>query len=142
MFWCLFFSPTKAIAPILLEDMRKVAVERKGETNFFTSQNIKDCMKKVIAVNLHQVSQPPFLFFSFSTGNVVLVDLALLTARCKAIVAKCAHFQPAPRLEPMPAPSANCLVLVSFPWLCQCLPSLISTQLASTGRPQISLGTL
>ena len=34
--------------------MRKVAVERKGETNFFTSQHIKDCMKKVIAVTLHQ----------------------------------------------------------------------------------------
>ncbi|XP_044729979.1 integrator complex subunit 11 [Chrysoperla carnea] len=46
--------PTKAIAPILLEDMRKVTVERKGETNFFTSQMIKDCMKKVIAVTLHQ----------------------------------------------------------------------------------------
>ena len=46
--------PTKAIAPILLEDMRKVAVERKGESNFFTSQMIKDCMKKVIAVTLHQ----------------------------------------------------------------------------------------
>ena len=49
--------PTKAIAPILLEDMRKVAVERKGETNFFTSQMIKDCMKKVVAVNLHQIIQ-------------------------------------------------------------------------------------
>ena len=35
--------------------MRRVAVERKGETNFFTSQMIKDCMKKVKAVNLHQV---------------------------------------------------------------------------------------
>ncbi|KAL7301557.1 hypothetical protein TKK_0005987 [Trichogramma kaykai] len=46
--------PTKAIAPILLEDMRKVAVERKGESNFFTSQMIKDCMKKVIPVTLHQ----------------------------------------------------------------------------------------
>lgn len=70
--------PTKAIAPILLvrqkmnstfvvyrlkyyllfqEDMRKVAVERKGETNFFTSAHIKDCMKKVIAVTLHQTVQ-------------------------------------------------------------------------------------
>lgn len=48
-------GPTLAIAPILLEDMRRVAVERKGETNFFTSQMIKDCMKKVVAVNLHQV---------------------------------------------------------------------------------------
>ncbi|EDV90788.1 integrator complex subunit 11 [Drosophila grimshawi] len=46
--------PTKAIAPILLEDMRKVAVERKGESNFFTTQMIKDCMKKVIPVTLHQ----------------------------------------------------------------------------------------
>jgi len=49
--------PTKAIAPILLEDMRKVAVDKKGETNFFTSDMIKTCMKKVIAVNLHQVVQ-------------------------------------------------------------------------------------
>lgn len=31
-----------------------VAVERKGETNFFTTQMIKDCMKKVTAVTLHQ----------------------------------------------------------------------------------------
>ncbi|CAH1110376.1 unnamed protein product [Psylliodes chrysocephalus] len=46
--------PTKAIAPLLLEDMRKVSVEKKGEQNFFTSQMIKDCMKKVIAVTLHQ----------------------------------------------------------------------------------------
>ena len=38
--------PTKAICPILLEDYRKITVERRGETNFFTSQMIKDCMKK------------------------------------------------------------------------------------------------
>ena len=49
--------PTKAIAPILLEDMRKVAVDKKGEQNFFTSAMIKDCMKKVVSVNLHQVVQ-------------------------------------------------------------------------------------
>ena len=48
-------GPTLAIAPSLLEDMRRVAVERKGETNFFTSQMIKECMRKVVAVNLHQV---------------------------------------------------------------------------------------
>ena len=46
--------PTKAVCPILLEDYRKITVERKGETNFFTSQMIKECMKKVIAVNVHQ----------------------------------------------------------------------------------------
>ncbi|XP_053203272.1 integrator complex subunit 11-like [Panonychus citri] len=49
--------PTKAICPILLEDFRKITVDKKGETNFFSSQMIKDCMKKVIAVNLHQVIQ-------------------------------------------------------------------------------------
>jgi len=49
--------PTKAICPILLEDFRKIQVERKGDSHFFTSQNIKDCMKKVIPVNLHQVIQ-------------------------------------------------------------------------------------
>lgn len=46
--------PTKAICPILLEDYRKITVERKGETNFFTSPMIKNCMKKVIPINLHQ----------------------------------------------------------------------------------------
>ena len=30
-------------------------MDRKGETNFFTSEMIKQCMKKVIAVNLHEV---------------------------------------------------------------------------------------
>ncbi|KAF9128185.1 Integrator complex subunit 11 [Mortierella sp. 14UC] len=46
--------PTKAICPMLLEDYRKITVDKKGERNFFSSQNIKDCMKKVVAVNLHQ----------------------------------------------------------------------------------------
>lgn len=46
--------PTKAICPILLEDYRKITVERKGETKFFTSNMIKNCMKKVIPINLHQ----------------------------------------------------------------------------------------
>ncbi|KAL3862318.1 hypothetical protein ACJMK2_008296 [Sinanodonta woodiana] len=49
--------PTKAICPILLEDYRKITVERKGEQNFFTSEMIKACMKKVKAVNLHEVIQ-------------------------------------------------------------------------------------
>ncbi|VDO79041.1 unnamed protein product [Heligmosomoides polygyrus] len=49
--------PTKAIAPVLLEDYRKVQTEFRGDTNFFTSANIKACMKKVIAVNLHETIQ-------------------------------------------------------------------------------------
>lgn len=46
--------PTKAIAPLLLEDMRKVTVEKSNDANAITSQMIKDCMKKVTAVSLHQ----------------------------------------------------------------------------------------
>ncbi|OAD70617.1 hypothetical protein PHYBLDRAFT_1170, partial [Phycomyces blakesleeanus NRRL 1555(-)] len=49
--------PTKAICPILLEDYRKIAVEKKGETNFFTSDMIKQCMKKVTPISLHQTIQ-------------------------------------------------------------------------------------
>lgn len=48
--------PTRAICPILLEDFRKLAVERKGEaaSSFFTSQNIRDCMAKVVPMQVMQ----------------------------------------------------------------------------------------
>ena len=46
--------PTKAICPLLLEDMRKIAADVKKEQGFFTQQMIKDAMKKVVAVNLHE----------------------------------------------------------------------------------------
>ena len=49
--------PTKAIAPILLEDYRKISVERNGAENFFTSDMIKHCMRKVIPLRLHQTIQ-------------------------------------------------------------------------------------
>jgi len=42
---------------LLQEDFRKITVDRKGETNFFTSEMIKSCMKKVKAVNLHECIQ-------------------------------------------------------------------------------------
>lgn len=49
--------PTKAIAPLNLEDFRKVAVERQGEKGFFTSDMLKNCLKKITAVNLHETIQ-------------------------------------------------------------------------------------
>lgn len=49
--------PTKAIVPILLDDYRKLTSERKGETNFFTETNVKDCMKKVTGVNINETIQ-------------------------------------------------------------------------------------
>ncbi|XP_043707112.1 cleavage and polyadenylation specificity factor subunit 3-II isoform X2 [Telopea speciosissima] len=49
--------PTKALAPLMLEDSRKVMVDRKGEEEQFTYNHIMDCMKKVTAVDLKQTVQ-------------------------------------------------------------------------------------
>jgi integrator complex subunit 11 len=64
-------APTKAICPILLvisflffyyfliiffkEDYRKITVDRNAVTNFFKAEDIKNCMKKVRTVNLHEI---------------------------------------------------------------------------------------
>ncbi|GAV70928.1 Lactamase_B domain-containing protein/RMMBL domain-containing protein/Beta-Casp domain-containing protein [Cephalotus follicularis] len=49
--------PTKALAPLMLEDNRRILVERSGEEEHFTSDHIAKCMKKVIAVDLKQTVQ-------------------------------------------------------------------------------------
>lgn len=46
--------PTRAICPLLLEDYRKITIERKGESNFFTSEDIKNCMQKARCIDLEQ----------------------------------------------------------------------------------------
>lgn len=47
-------APARAIIPLMLEDFRKVCVEHKGETNFYTSEMIKECCSKVKTIELHQ----------------------------------------------------------------------------------------
>ncbi|MED6112789.1 Cleavage and polyadenylation specificity factor subunit 3-II [Stylosanthes scabra] len=49
--------PTKALAPLMLEDYRRVMAERRGEEEQFNSDHIAQCMKKVIAVDLRQTIQ-------------------------------------------------------------------------------------
>lgn len=80
--------PTKAIAPILLEDMRKVAVEKKGESNFFTSQMIKDCMKKVIAVTLHQsvMVDPDLEIKAYYAGHVIGAAMFWIKSGTQSVV--------------------------------------------------------
>ncbi len=56
------------------EDYRKITVEKKGEVNFFTSQMIQDCMRKVITVNLHQTVKVTS-FYLYTTCNIVLPAL-------------------------------------------------------------------
>ncbi|KAL5703202.1 Cleavage and polyadenylation specificity factor subunit 3-II [Ranunculus cassubicifolius] len=46
--------PTKALAPLMLEDYRKVMVDRRGEEEQFTSEDITNCLKKVTAIDLKQ----------------------------------------------------------------------------------------
>ncbi|XP_058184171.1 cleavage and polyadenylation specificity factor subunit 3-II isoform X2 [Rhododendron vialii] len=49
--------PTKALGPLMLEDYRKVMVDRRGEEEQFSSENILQCMRKVTAVDLKQIVQ-------------------------------------------------------------------------------------
>ncbi|KAI9468166.1 beta-lactamase-like protein [Coemansia mojavensis] len=74
--------PTKAICPILLEDYRKITVERKGETGFFTSQHIKDCMKKVVPLHLHETVwvDDELELRAYYAGHVL--GAAMVYARC------------------------------------------------------------
>ncbi|KAL7000859.1 Cleavage and polyadenylation specificity factor subunit 3-II [Sarracenia purpurea var. burkii] len=46
--------PTKALAPLMLEDYRRVMVDRRGEEEQFSYENIVQCMRKVTAVDLKQ----------------------------------------------------------------------------------------
>ncbi|KAL2608096.1 hypothetical protein R1flu_026669 [Riccia fluitans] len=46
--------PTKALAPLMLEDYRRVLVDKKGENELFSAAQIQQCMKRVTAVDLKQ----------------------------------------------------------------------------------------
>jgi predicted metal-dependent RNase len=56
--------PTKAICPILLEDYRKITAEMKRESNFFTSEHIKACMRKGISIIYFKIEKFIFAFSS------------------------------------------------------------------------------
>jgi hypothetical protein len=45
-FWFFLQYPTKALAPLMLEDYRKVMVDRKGEQEQFSVLQIQQCMKR------------------------------------------------------------------------------------------------
>ncbi|KAF0991178.1 hypothetical protein HZS_7591, partial [Henneguya salminicola] len=48
-------TPTKAIAKILIEDMRRIMEEKKTESDLFTPQMINDCFDKISDITLHEV---------------------------------------------------------------------------------------
>ncbi|KAF3536438.1 hypothetical protein F2Q69_00024193 [Brassica cretica] len=49
--------PTKALSPLMLEDYRRIMVDRRGEEELFTSAHIASCMNKVIPLDLKQTIQ-------------------------------------------------------------------------------------
>lgn len=49
--------PTKALAPLMLEDYRKVMVDQRGEEEQYSYEDILRCMKKVIPLDLKQTVQ-------------------------------------------------------------------------------------
>ncbi|KAM3257368.1 hypothetical protein ACQJBY_049586 [Aegilops geniculata] len=49
--------PTKALAPLMLEDYRKVMVDHRGEEEQYSYEDIQNCMKKVIPLDLKQTIQ-------------------------------------------------------------------------------------
>ncbi|KAI0239920.1 hypothetical protein L0F63_002030 [Massospora cicadina] len=65
--------PTKAICPILLEDYRRICVEKRGIKDFYSADDIKNCVKKVTTVNLKQtlVVEPGFEITSYYAGHVL-----------------------------------------------------------------------
>ncbi|KAL6846112.1 hypothetical protein ACP4OV_023560 [Aristida adscensionis] len=49
--------PTKALAPLMLEDYRKVMVDQRGEEEEYSNEDILRCLKKVIPMDLKQTIQ-------------------------------------------------------------------------------------
>lgn len=64
---CMFLNltllqyPTKALAPLMLEDYRKVMVDRRGEEQQFSSENIVECMNKGIWPSFLLLFSPCFI---------------------------------------------------------------------------------
>jgi integrator complex subunit 11 len=49
--------PTKALAPFMLEDYRKVTMDQRGQEEQYSYEDILRCMKKVIPLDLKQTVQ-------------------------------------------------------------------------------------
>ncbi|THD21787.1 Integrator complex subunit [Fasciola hepatica] len=80
--------PTKAICPILLEDYRKINVERRGEQNFFTSEMIYRCMAKVKCVYIHQTVKvdDDLEIQAFYAGHVLGAAMFLIRVGSQSIL--------------------------------------------------------
>ncbi|KAJ4783344.1 hypothetical protein LUZ62_034590 [Rhynchospora pubera] len=65
--------PTKALAPLMLEDYRKILVDRRGLEEQYTYENIIHCMNKVIPIDIKQTIQvdKDLLIRAYYAGHVL-----------------------------------------------------------------------
>ncbi|XP_073143747.1 cleavage and polyadenylation specificity factor subunit 3-II isoform X1 [Henckelia pumila] len=80
--------PTKALAPLMLQDYRKVMVDRRGEEEQFSSDHIAECMNKVTAVDLKQTIQvdEDLQIRAYYAGHVLGAAMFYAKVRDAAIV--------------------------------------------------------
>ncbi|OZJ05629.1 hypothetical protein BZG36_01524 [Bifiguratus adelaidae] len=81
-------APTKTVAAYNLEDYRKIQVERKGDTNFFTSSMIKACLRKVTSVNLHETIHvdDELTICAYYAGHVLGAAMFYISANGESLV--------------------------------------------------------
>ncbi|KAL7173998.1 hypothetical protein ACSBR2_033282 [Camellia fascicularis] len=74
--------------PFMLEDYRRVMLDRRGEEEQFTSENIVQCMKKVTAVDLKQAVQvdKELQIRAYHTGHVLGASMIYAKVRDVAVV--------------------------------------------------------
>jgi len=68
----LMATPTAAMAPLMLEDARHVAHIRMGDKQFYTSEQVKACMRKVHCVMVNEtVTVAGVELTTFYAGHVL-----------------------------------------------------------------------
>jgi integrator complex subunit 11 len=79
--------PTKAICQILLEDNRKIARMNRDEFTF-TSLDIKNCMKKVVALNMNETYEhsPNFILKPYPAGHVLGAAMFYLKVNGESLI--------------------------------------------------------
>ena len=78
-------TPTKAMCGIMLEDYRRIMVERYGTEQMFTSDMIHACLSRVTCVDFDQVftipEDPEVVFTAYHAGHVLgaaMISIAAL----------------------------------------------------------------
>ena len=80
--------PTRAVIPILLEDYRKISVEKFKDNKNFSRQDIENCMKKVVPIHMLEefMHEEDFLIKPFYAGHVLGAAMFYVKVGDKSVV--------------------------------------------------------